>query len=77
MGEQATDEELAAVQEDSALMLADLTDEQWRAILRTRSESIVLDMAETHPEALPVLLESILQRAAKLAQSKSEQLRAT
>jgi hypothetical protein len=68
MGEQATDEELAAVQEDSALMLADLTDEQWRAILRTRSESIVLDMAETHPEALPVLLESILQRAAKLTQ---------
>ncbi|GAI60458.1 unnamed protein product [marine sediment metagenome] len=68
MGEQASDEELASVQEDSALMLADLTDEQWRAILRTKSESIVLDMAETHPEALPVLLESILQRAAKLTQ---------
>ncbi|MQU46148.1 hypothetical protein GHO28_27170 [Pseudomonas helleri] len=67
MGEQASDEELAAVQEDSALMLAELTDEQWRAILRTKSESIVLDMAETHPQALPALLASILERAKKLA----------
>ena len=67
MGEQASDEELAAVQEDSALMLAELTDEQWRAILRTKSESIVLDMAETHPQALPVLLASLLERAKKFA----------
>ena len=67
MGEQASDEEIAAVQEDSSLMLAELTDEQWRAILRTKSESIVLDMAETHPEALPALLASILERAKKLA----------
>lgn len=68
MGEQASDEEVAAVQDDCARVLAELTDEHWRAILRTRSESTVLDMAELHPEALPVLLESILQRAAKLTQ---------
>ncbi|MNR41817.1 hypothetical protein D3C85_1602550 [compost metagenome] len=69
LGEEATDEEVAAVQEDSALALADLDDEQWRAILVTKSETLVLDMAEDHPEALPVLLASILSR------SKSQQAR--
>lgn len=63
MGNEATDEEVAAVQEDNARMLAELTDDQWRAILRTRSEAIVLDMAEEHPEALPTLLASILERS--------------
>ena len=67
LGEEATDEEVAATQEDKALMLAELTDDQWRAILRTKSECLVLDMAEEHPEALPVLLASLLERAKKLA----------
>lgn len=66
LGEEATDEEVAAVQEDNARMLAEITDEQWRAILRTKSEAIVLDMAEEHPEALPVLLASILERAQRM-----------
>ncbi|MCY1449108.1 hypothetical protein D9M71_658280 [compost metagenome] len=66
MGEEATDKEVAAVQEDNARMLAEITDEQWRAILRTKSEAIVLDMAEEHPEALPVLLASILERAQRM-----------
>ncbi|MBW5466228.1 replication protein, partial [Pseudomonas aeruginosa] len=52
LGEEATDEEVAAVQEDSDMALADLDDEQWRAILVTKSETLVLDMAEEHPEAL-------------------------
>ena len=63
LGEEATDEEVAAVQEDNAIALAELTDDQWRAILRTKSESLVLDMAEDHPEALPVLLASIMDRS--------------
>jgi hypothetical protein len=67
MGEQATDEEVAAAQEDSARVLADLTDDQWRAVLRTRSESALLDIAEEHPEALPIFLNSIVAMAERQA----------
>lgn len=70
LGEEATDEEVAAVQEDNARMLAELTDDQWRAILRTKSETLVLDMAEEHPEALPVLLASILERSRRTTSGK-------
>lgn len=70
LGEEATDEEVAAVQEDNARMLAELTDDQWRAILRTKSETIVLDMAEEHPEALPALLASILERSRRTLSGK-------
>ena len=66
LGEEASDEEVAAVQEDNARMLAELTDDQWRAILRTKSETLVLDMAEEHPQALPVLLASILERSTRI-----------
>lgn len=60
MGQEASDEEVAAAQEDSARALAELTDEEWRAILCTRSESAVLDMAEDHPEALPTMLAGLV-----------------
>ena len=66
LGEEATDEEVAATQEDNARVLAELTDEQWRAILVMKSETAVLDMAEQHPEALPVMLASILKRSDQL-----------
>lgn len=66
LGEQATDEEVAAIQEDNAQLLAQLTDEQWRAILRTKSETLILDMAEEHSHALPVLLASILERSIRM-----------
>ena len=66
LGEEASDEEVAAAQEDNARALAELTDDEWRAILRTKSEALVLDMAEEHPEALPVLLASILERSSRL-----------
>lgn len=67
MGEQITDEEVAAAQEDSARVLADISDDQWRAVLRTRSESALLDMAEAHPEALPIFLNSIVAMAERQA----------
>lgn len=60
LAEQATDEEIAAIQEDNAQYLGEITDEQWRAILFMKSESAVLDMAEQHPEALPTMLEAIV-----------------
>ncbi|MNF67047.1 hypothetical protein D3C84_488510 [compost metagenome] len=71
LGEEATDEEVAAVQEDNAQVLAELTDDQWHAILRTKSETLVLDMAEEHPQALPVLLASILERYRRIAPSRA------
>lgn len=70
LGEESTDEEVAATQEDNARMLAELTDDHWRAILRTKSEALVLDMAEEHPEALPVLLASILERSSRTTSGK-------
>jgi hypothetical protein len=66
LGEDASDEEVVATQEDTAIVLAELTDDQWRAILRTKSETLVLDMAEDHPEALPTLLASIQERFSRL-----------
>lgn len=46
MGE-VSDEELVARQEESAYVLAELTEEQWRAILATHSEAAVLEVAES------------------------------
>lgn len=70
MAADASEEEIVAAYQDNASHLADLTDDQWRAILRTKSESIVLDMAEEHPEALPVLLASILERSRRTTSGK-------
>lgn len=53
---EATDEELAAMQDDDAFELARLTTEQWRGILFTRSEAAVLDLAERDSEGLPEFL---------------------
>ena len=45
-----TDEELAnELAEDPSTVLAEFTDEQWRLIYRTRSESVLLDLAESSP----------------------------
>lgn len=60
LGKEATDEEVAVRQEDNSFFLAEITDDQWRAILFTKSESAVLDMAEQHPEALPTMIEAIV-----------------
>lgn len=60
LSQEATDEEIAAAQEDSSRVLAALTTEEWQAILATKSEAIVLNFAEDHPEALPVLLASLV-----------------
>lgn len=64
---EATDEEVAAAQEDNAHLLAELTDDQWRAVLATKSEALVLDVAEDRPEALFPLLETLQRRAREAA----------
>lgn len=54
-----TDEEIAAQQKEAAIQLAELTAPQWRAIYKTKSESIVLDIAEKYPEQLDDVIKSI------------------
>ena len=70
MAADASEEEIVAAYQDNASHLANLTDDEWRAILRTKSEALVLDMAEEHPEALPVLLASILERSRRTTSGK-------
>lgn len=59
LGVDATDEEVAAAQEDNAHVLSEISVDQWRAILGTKTEAAVLTMAEDHPLILPTLIDSI------------------
>lgn len=55
-----TDEEIANKPEDEqALLLSRITDEQWRIIFKRKQESAVLDLAEISPEALRLFLENL------------------
>lgn len=60
LDKEATDEELAAMQEETAVELAQLSVEEWRAVMFTRSEAAVLDLAERDPGQIPVLLASLV-----------------
>jgi len=51
-----TDEELTAIEEESALSLAQLTDNQWRAVMVARCESSLLDLAERDPSQIQTFL---------------------
>lgn len=66
MDNDLTDEEIAAVQDDlTAYELANLTDQQWRAILKTRSEAAVLDLAERDPSRLLEFIECLVGNVTK------------
>ena len=58
--EEISDEELAAMQEEHSSELAELTDDQWRAVLATKSEAALLEVAESHPWDLQTILASIM-----------------
>jgi len=60
IGKDVGDPALAALQEDNAYELARLTPEQWRAVLFTRSESTLLDLAERDPEKIQDFLCSLI-----------------
>lgn len=60
---EASDEELAAQMEENAVELAELTPEQWRAVLFTRSEAPLLDLAEREPARIPAFLAEIVATA--------------
>ncbi len=52
-----TDEEIAQEEvEDPVVVLAQFTESQWRQIYRTRSEPVLLDLAEKSPESIPFFL---------------------
>lgn len=55
-----TDEEIAAYQEDQAHVLAELTDDQWRAVLSSKCEAAVLDIAENNPGGLVEFLSGLV-----------------
>jgi len=54
-----SDEELAGQELEPATVLAELTLDQWRAIYKTKSESVILDVAEKNPDALDDLVKRI------------------
>jgi plasmid rolling circle replication initiator protein Rep len=58
---ECSDEEIAAQQDDSALLVAEITPEQWRSILFTRSEAATLEVAEKSPHLLDQFLMSLVE----------------
>jgi len=61
--EEVSDEELVAIEEESAFVLAELTEDQWRAVLATNSEAALLDVAEFNPDEIQTVLASIVSMA--------------
>lgn len=55
--EEKTDEELAAEIEETAVLVCELTDDQWRLIARTNSQAELLHLAERCPDWIPHYLE--------------------
>ena len=55
-----SDDEIANKPEDEkALLLASITDEQWRIIFKRKQESAVLDLAEVSADALRLFLDTL------------------
>lgn len=54
-----TDEELVALEEENASVLAELTDTDWKAVLWSRCEASLLDMAENSPLTIPEFLKAL------------------
>lgn len=62
LGKEATDEEVMAEQTEKAVMLADLSVDQWKAIVHARAQAAVLDVAEDKPQELRALLDALYGR---------------
>lgn len=58
--EEVSGEELAVIEEESAYVLAELTEDQWRAVLATHSEAALLDVAESNPQSFQDVLAGIV-----------------
>ena len=57
--EEVTDEQLVAIEEENAIVLAELTEEQWKAVLWARCESSLLDIAENNSKDIPAFLKAL------------------
>lgn len=56
-----SDGELAALEEEHSTVLSELTIEQWRAVLSTKSESSLLDLAEREPGMIDFFLSKLME----------------
>lgn len=66
-----TDEQIAAHADEPVSVLHTLTLDQWRAIIGTYSETLILDVSEFNPSALPEILASVEAKYARLKASPS------
>ena len=58
-----TDEEINQVEaDDTPQLLARFTDDEWRAVYRSRSESALLDLAEKAPHVVPEFVRDLVER---------------
>lgn len=55
-----TDDELIAQDDERSSIIAELTADEWRAVLSTRSEAALLDVAENHPGSFSLVLQTIV-----------------
>lgn len=60
---EVSDEELAVLAEEHSTVLSELTIEQWRAVLSTKNESSLLDLAERDPEMISFFLSKLVESA--------------
>jgi len=65
-----SDEELTAIEEESASVLSELTDDQWRAVLTARCESSLLDLAERDPTQIQTFLKMLQENYYKKLKEK-------
>jgi hypothetical protein len=54
-----TDQELVAMPEEPASVVVELTHKEWRAVVWSRSEALLLDLAEENPQGIPIYLKAI------------------
>ena len=57
--EELTDQQLATMEEERAVEVVELTEEDWKAVVWSHSEAVLLDIAEAHPPDIPIFLEAI------------------
>jgi hypothetical protein len=58
-----SDEEIAKTHEERASVISELTDEQWRAVIRTRNEAALLNVVENNPESIECFLHGVVSLA--------------
>lgn len=60
-----TDEEIAAQEQEPASALAAFTPDQWRAVIKTKSEPLILNISEKAPDKLDDVIRMIQERYAQ------------